>query len=62
MTTRIKASRDVVFEALHGNVRKPHQFLLRLHLDQLDALGRAIDSIDTEWANVSSPFAKPSTT
>jgi transposase len=58
VTTRIKASREAVLEALRGNVRKPHQFLLRLHLDQLDALQKAIDSIDTEVGERLEPFRK----
>lgn len=58
VTTRIKASPQAVLEALRGNVRKPHQFLLRLHLDQLDALQKAIDSIDAEVGERLEPFRK----
>ena len=58
VTTRIRASRATVLEALRGNVRKPHQFLLRLHLDQLDALERAIDSVDAEVGERLEPFRK----
>jgi len=58
VTTRIKASPAAVLEALRGNVRKPHQFLLRLHLDQLNALERAIDSIDKEVGERLEPFRK----
>lgn len=58
VTTRIKASPNAVLEALRGNVRKPHQFLLRLHLDQLDALEKAIDSIDAEVGERLEPFQK----
>lgn len=58
VTTRIKASREAVYEALRGNVRRPHQFLLRLHLAQLDALQKAIDSIDAEVGEHLEPFRK----
>jgi len=58
VTTRIHASHQAVLEALRGNIRKPHQFLLRLHLDQIVALERAIDSIDTEVGERLEPFRK----
>lgn len=56
--TKIRASHETVIEALRGNVRKPHQFLLRLHLDQVAAIERAIDAIDTEVGERLEPFRK----
>jgi transposase len=58
VTTRIKASRATVVEALRGNVRKPHRFLLRLHLTQVDGLDSAIDAIDDEVGERLEPFRK----
>lgn len=58
VSTKIRASQETVIEALRGNVRKPHQFLLRLHLDQVTAIERAIDAIDTEVGERLEPFRK----
>ena len=53
---RIKAPADVLREALRGRVTRHHRFLLRLHLQQIDALDAAIAGIDQEVdANVE-PF------
>jgi transposase len=35
-------------EALRGRVTKHHRFLLRRHLNQIDALGAAMATIDTQ--------------
>lgn len=56
VTTRLRASHAEIVAALRGNIRKPHRFLIRLHLDQLDALQRAIGSIDTEVGERLEPF------
>lgn len=56
VTTNLRASRTTVLEALRGNVRRPHQFLLRLHLDQVAAIERAIESIDAEVGERLEPF------
>jgi hypothetical protein len=37
---RVKASPEELREALRGRVTKHHRFLLRLHLNQIDALVR----------------------
>ena len=53
---QIKAPRDDLNEALRGKVTKHHRFMLRLHLQQIDALDAAISQIDQEVdANVE-PF------
>jgi len=38
---RVKASQEELREALRGRVTKLHRFLLRLHVDQIDALAAA---------------------
>lgn len=58
VTTRIRAPRATIVESLRGNVRKPHRFLLRLHLTQVEALDAAIDSIDAEVGERLEPFRK----
>ena len=55
-STRIKASSTTLTEALRGRVTKHHRFLLRLHLEQIDALNRAIAEIDTEVEANLDPF------
>ena len=55
-SSRIKASPAVLEEALRGRVRRHHRFLLRLHLQQIDALDRAIAEIDKEVEANLDPF------
>ena len=53
---RIKASPQMLAEALRGRVTKHHRFLLRLHLDQIDVLDRALAEIDQEVEAGLDPF------
>jgi transposase len=53
---RIRASATTLQEALRGRVRNHHRFLLRLHLEQIDALDRAIAEIDREVEANLDPF------
>jgi transposase len=53
---RVKASQETLREALRGRVTKNHRFLLRLHLDQIDALDVAIAKIDREVEAGIAPF------
>jgi transposase len=46
----IKASPKALHDALHGRLREHHRFLLKLHLQQWDALDRAIRQIDRQVA------------
>jgi transposase len=46
----IKASPQALHDALHGRLREHHRFLLKLHLQQWDALDRAIRQIDRQVA------------
>jgi len=45
---RLKASPKELYDALHGRLSDHHRFLLRLHLQQYDALKAAIAEIDAE--------------
>jgi transposase len=45
---RIKASPEALRAALHGRVTRHHRFLLRLHLQQADAIDAAVAAIDEE--------------
>jgi transposase len=53
---RVKASQEMLREALRGRVTKNHRFLLRLHLDQIDAFDAAIAKIDREVEASIAPF------
>jgi transposase len=45
---KIRASQATLREALHGRVKRQHRFLLKLHLEQIDALDASISEIDRE--------------
>ena len=53
---RIKATPDELEAALRGRVTRRHRFLLRLHLQQIDAIGAAIGDIDQEVDADVEPF------
>ena len=53
---RIKATPDELEAALRGRVTRRHRFLLRLHLQQIDAIDAAIDQIDQEVDTDVEPF------
>jgi transposase len=53
---RLQASDAVLREALRGRVRAPHRFLLKLHLDQFEALEKAIAQVDMEVGALLEPF------
>ena len=53
---RIHASADELEAALRGRVTKHHRFLLKLHLDQIDALDAALARIDEEVGANVEPF------
>lgn len=54
--SRIRAKHEQIVEALRGTVTANHRFLLKLHLDQVDALQAAIDAIDKEVGDRLTPF------
>jgi hypothetical protein len=45
---RVKASPEQFREALRGRVTKHHRFVLRLHLNQIDALDAASATVDVK--------------
>jgi transposase len=45
---RVKASRQDILEALRGRVTAHHRFMLKLHLDHIDTLNKAIAQIEKE--------------
>ena len=53
---RVKASPEEFREALRGRVTKHHRFLLRLHLNQIDALDAAMAAVDAQVETNLGPF------
>jgi transposase len=53
---RVKASPEEFREALRGRVTKHHRFLLRLHLNQIDALEAAMATLDAQVEMNLGPF------
>jgi transposase len=56
VTTRVKASKAELREALRGSVAKHHRFLIKLHLGQVDVIDKAIETIDAEVGDCLKPF------
>jgi transposase len=53
---RIKATPEELCEALRGRVTRHHRFLLSVHLQQIDAIDAAINTIDQEIDAHVEPF------
>ena len=53
---RVKASRDEVLEALRGRISNHHRFMLKLHLEHIDALDRSIATVEQEVGSGLQPF------
>lgn len=56
VSLRVKASRAEVLEALRGHITAHHRFMLKLHLEHIDALDRAVASIEQEVGLGLEPF------
>lgn len=56
ISTRVKASRAELREALRGHITAHHRFMLKLHLDHIDALDRAIATLEQEVGASLEPF------
>jgi transposase len=53
---RVKGSQEELREALRGRVTKQHRFLLRLHLNHIDALEATMATIDAQVEESLRPF------
>ena len=53
---RVRSTNAERVEALRGRVTKHHRFLLKLHLEQIDGLDKAIASIEAEVGDTLAPF------
>jgi transposase len=57
-TGRLKAPRGKLLDALTGLVTDHHRFMLRLHLDQIDALQKAIRRLEERMGALLEPFRR----
>lgn len=55
-TGRLKATHEELVEALRGRVTQHHRFLLKLHLDQIDALDKAVRDVEARMGDSLAPF------
>jgi len=55
-TGRLRSDQATLTESLRGRVRAPHRFLLRLHLEQVENIEKAMDSVDQEVGALLEPF------
>ena len=53
---RLRASREQIVEALRGRVQAHHRFMLKLHLEQINALQGAIEQIERRLGERLEPF------
>ncbi len=53
---RLRASREQIVEALRGRVREHHRFMLKLHLEQVSSLEKAIAKIEARLGECLEPF------
>lgn len=56
VSSRVKASRAELLEALRGRVSPHHRFMLKLHVAHIDALDQAIGAIEKEVGLGLEPF------
>jgi len=56
VTTRVKATRAELLEALRGHISAHHRFMLKLHLSHIDALDKAVADLEKEVGHGLEPF------
>jgi transposase len=56
ISSRVKAERAALKESLEGRVAEHHRFLLKLHLEQMDALDRMIKKVEARAGEALGPF------
>jgi transposase len=53
---RVKASRTQLVDVLHGRVTAHHRFILKLHLDQIEALEKVVAALEARIDEALIPF------
>ncbi len=57
LTQRLKAPRETLLLAAQGHITDHHRFLLRTHLEQIDATDGSIKQLDSKIEELTAPFA-----
>ena len=53
---RIQATPEALVEALRGKLRPHHRFMLKLHLEQIDSLQKAVRELEARMGEALEPF------
>jgi transposase len=53
---RLKAPYEKLVEALRGNIRDHHRFLIKLHLEQIDSIDKAVCELEARVSEQLDPF------
>jgi transposase len=56
LTRRLKASHGQLVDALHGRVTPHHRFMLKLHLEQIEAIEAGLTALEQHLSEVLAPF------
>lgn len=56
LTSGLKASHAQLVEALHGRVTPHHRFMLKLHLDQIEAIEAGLTALEQHLSEALAPF------
>jgi transposase len=54
--TRIHATQEELVEALRGKVTQHHRFMIKLHLEQIDSLQKAVRELEARMGEALAPF------
>jgi transposase len=57
-SSRLKAPREKLVEALRGNIRDHHRFLIKLHIEQIDGINKAVRELEARVGEQLDPFRK----
>lgn len=53
---RVKASRTEIRDAVHGRITSHHRFMIRLHLEHIDAIDRTVAELEERIGEALEPF------
>jgi transposase len=56
LTHRLKASHGQLVDALHGRVTAHHRFMLKLHLEQIEAIEAGLGTLERQLTEALAPF------
>jgi transposase len=56
--SRLKTPREQLTKSLRGKITAHHRFLLKLHLDQIDATDRCVENLEAQLKELTRPLAE----